>query len=340
MQKIRVGVLGSGRQGSIHAKNLAYNIESAKLVAVADPIKANWANSNIEGIEFYEDCTRVLEDPDIDAVIIASSTDTHEEMILKACANRKHIFCEKPLALTMDAIDNCLKAVKESGVKFMLGFNRRFDPSFAKIRDMVREGKLGIPQVISIFSRDPAPPHFDYLKVSGGFFFDTTVHDFDMARYIMGDEMVEVYARGDALVFDDIRGLNDLDTTLVSVKFKSGAFGNISNSRINAYGFEQRVEVFGSSGALIGRNKQETQVEYRDINGVHTDKYLHFFTERYPEAFMYELKHFIEAIRDGKDVPVTGRDAKIAVLLSMAARESLQKNLPVKLDYSEYEFFD
>jgi myo-inositol 2-dehydrogenase/D-chiro-inositol 1-dehydrogenase len=334
MDKINIGILGAGRQGQIHIKNVAYGIQNARLAALADPFKGNLDKIDLEGIKKYDDCEKIFNDSSIDAVIIASSTNSHEEMILRACKAKKHIFCEKPLALSMDAIDRCLNAVEESGVKFMIGFNRRFDPSFAKMSNMVRDGKIGRPQVISIVSRDPNPPSLEYLKVSGGFFFDTTVHDFDMARYIMHDEIEEVYAKGDALIFEEINELGDFDTTMVLIKFKNGAFGSITNSRRNVYGFEQRVEIMGSEGSLFGQNRTETQVEYKDENGGHTDKYLLFFTERYPEAFLYEIKQFVASIVNNTETPVTGKDAKIAVLLSMAAKKSNEEKMPIKLDYS------
>lgn len=334
MDKVRIGILGAGRQGQIHSKNIAYRIPEAKLVALVDPIKESLKNINIDGLALHEDCDRIFNDSSIDAVIIASSTDSHEEMIIRACKAKKHIFCEKPIALKMEAIDRCLKEVKDSGVKFMIGFNRRFDPSFTKMSNMVKDGKIGEPQILTITSRDPNPPHLEYLKVCGGFFFDTTVHDFDMARYVMHDEIDEVYATGSSLISKDIKALGDLDTAMVLLKFRNGAVGSINNSRSSVYGFDQRVEVFGSKGSLTGHNKIETQVEYKDENGCHTDKYLHFFTERYPEAFLYEVKYFVNAIANDTETPVTGKDAKIAVLLAMAARKAYEENRPVKMDYS------
>ncbi len=340
MDKLRIGILGAGRQGQLHSKNIAYMIPQAKLVALADPNKENLKNIDIEGLDLYDDCDEIFSDNSIDAVIIASSTDSHEEMIIKACKAKKHIFCEKPIALEMDAIDRCLKAVKDSGVKFMIGFNRRFDPSFTKISNMVKDGKIGEPHIISITSRDPDPPHLDYLKVCGGIFFDTTVHDFDMARYVMNDEIEEVYATGNSLISKDIKDLGDLDTTMVLLKFKNGAVGSINNSRRAVYGFDQRVEVFGSEGLLTGNNKTETQVEFKDKNGGHTDKNLYFFRERYPESFLNQIKYFVDAIVNNTETPVTGKDAKIAVLLSMAARKSYEEKRPIKMDYSTIEYLD
>lgn len=334
MKKVRIGILGAGRQGQIHSRSVAYRIPEAELVAVSDVIKESLENINIDGVALYEDHNKIFQDETIDAVIIASSTDTHEEMIIEACKAGKHIFCEKPIALEMEAIDRVLNIVEESGVKFMIGFNRRFDPSFAKVHQVVIDGKIGTPQILSITSRDPKPPHLEYLKVSGGIFFDTTVHDFDMARYVMQDEIVEVYATGNTLISEDIKNLGDLDTTMVLLKFKNGAVGSINNSRQAVYGYDQRVEVFGSSGTTIAHNEKETQVEVIDSDGAHTEKPLYFNTERYPEAFFNEIKEFVDAVYYDKDIPVGGRDAKISVLLSMAAQKSYKENKPIKIDYS------
>ncbi len=334
MKKVRIGILGAGRQGQIHSKNIAYRIPEAELVAVSDVMKESLENINIDGVALYDDYNAIFQDKTIDAVIIASSTDSHEQMIIEACKAKKHIFCEKPIALEMEVIDKVLDIVKESGVKFMIGFNRRFDPSFAKIHKIVVDENIGKPQILSITSRDPKPPHLEYLKVSGGIFFDTTVHDFDMARYVMQDEIVELYATGNTLISDDIKNLGDLDTTMVLLKFKNGAVGSINNSRQAVYGYDQRVEVFGSAGTAIAHNEKSTQVEVIDSNGGHTEKPLYFNTERYPEAFFNEIKEFVNAIYHDKETPVSGKDAKISVLLSMAAQKSYKENKPVKIDYS------
>jgi myo-inositol 2-dehydrogenase/D-chiro-inositol 1-dehydrogenase len=333
-RKIGLGVLGAGRQGRIHINNIARMIPQAKLVAVADPNRENLSRLGVEGVRLCEDSSEIFNDSSIEAIVIASSTDSHEEMILRACRTKKHVFCEKPLALQIEVIDRCLDEVKNSGIKFMMGFNRRFDPSLAKIRAMVAEGKIGRPEIIAITSRDPNPPHLEYLKVSGGIFFDTTVHDFDMARYIMHDEIDEVYATGNNLFSDEIKACGDLDTAITLLKFKKGALGSINNSRRAVYGFDQRVEVFGSKGLLTAHNVKETHVEHKDGNGCHMDKHLYFFTERYQESYLYEIMHFIDALLNNTEMPVTGRDAKISVLLSMAAKKSFEENRPVKVDYS------
>lgn len=334
MKNVRLGILGAGRQGQLHSKNITYHIPGAEVVALADPIEENLKNINIPDIKLYNDSDKIFSDKTIDAVVIASSTDSHVEMIKRACKAKKHIFCEKPIAFEMELIDSCLDAIKESGVKFMLGFNRRYDPSNEKVSRMVKEGAIGQPHILSITSRDPAPPPYEYLKRSGGFFFDTTVHDFDIARYVMHDEIEEVFVEANSLVSEEIKKLGDVDTTMICLKFKSGAVGSINNSRKAEYGFDQRIEVFGSKGAVSTLNIPQSHVEYKDKDGVHTDRFLYFFPERYPESFLNEIKYFVEAVRNDTDVPVSGLDAKISVLLSMAAKESYNTNKPIKIDYS------
>lgn len=332
MDKIGVGVIGMGRQGQIHSKNIAYMIPDAELVCVAD-VNIDYAKKvGIEGVDIYDDYRRVLENEKVDAVVIASSTDTHEQIIIDACKAKKDIFCEKPIALELETIDRLLDTIEKSKVKFMIGFNRRFDPSFSRVRELVEQGKVGKPYIVNITSRDPAPPHFEYLKVSGGIFFDTTVHDFDMARYLTGEEIVEVYATGNVLVDERIGQLGDLDTTMVTVKFKNGAVGSINNCRKSVYGYDQRVEVFGASGCAIAYNETPNRVEYVDEGGFHSDKPLYFNMERYPQAFLGEMKAFIDSIKKGETPPVTGKDARISVVLSMAARKSYEENRPVKVE--------
>lgn len=337
MEKVRVGILGAGRQGQLHSKNVTFHMSDAEVVALADPIEKSLENIKIPGIKLYTDCDRIFEDESIDAVLIASSTDSHVDMIKRACKAKKHIFCEKPIAFEMEQIDRCLDAIKDAGVKFMLGFNRRFDPSNTKVSELVAEGAAGQPQILLITSRDPNPPPYEYLKRSGGFFFDTTVHDFDIARYVMHDEISEVFVMANSLVSEEIRSLGDVDTTMISLRFNSGAVGCINNSRKAIYGFDQRVEVFGSKGLVSTKNIPQTCVERKDENGAHTDRHLYFFAERYPESFLNEIVYFIQAVKNDTEVPVGGVDAKIAVLLSMAAKQSYNTGSPVKMDYSSVD---
>ncbi|MDT8296898.1 MAG: inositol 2-dehydrogenase [Spirochaetaceae bacterium] len=331
MERVRLAVLGMGRQGQIHSKNIAYRIPEAELVAVSDITMELADKVGIDGVERYDDYRKVMERDDIDAVVIATSTDTHEEVIRAAAEAGKDMFCEKPIATTLEAIDDVLEVVKKSGVKFMVGFNRRFDPTFGRVRQLVDDGTVGKPMIVNITSRDPQPPHLEYLKVCGGIFFDTTVHDFDMARFLSGDEIVEVYATGSVLVDERIGELGDLDTTMVTLKFKSGAVGSINNSRKTGYSYDQRVEVFGDKSCAFGGNETPTRVQYVNPEGTHSDVPLYFNIERYPEAFFGEIKAFTDCLVNNNDPPVSGIDGRKAVALSMAARKSYEENRPVKV---------
>ncbi len=334
MSPIRIGILGAGRQGRLHCKNIVNHIPEAQVVAISDPVKENLDDINIHGVQCYTDCDKIFEDREIDAVIIASSTSSHEEMIEKACSTNKHIFCEKPIASDMEGIERSLKRIKESQIKFMIGFNRRFDPSNKKVSDLVQQGVIGQPQILCITSRDPDPPSLEYLKNSGGFFFDTSIHDFDMARYVMHDEIIEIHALANSLVSEEIRGIGDVDTTMISLKFKSGALGCINNSRKAVYGYDQRIEVFGSKGSLSTLNKPETQVSLLDEHGVHMDRNLYFYKERYPESFVEEILAFINTIKQDTEPPATAKDAEIAVLLAKAAKDSYEQKKPIQLEYT------
>lgn len=320
-----------GRQGQIHSKNIAYRIPEAELVAVSDVTMERAELVGIEGVDLYDDYKQILAREDIDAVVIATSTDTHEEVIRAAAAAGKDMFCEKPIATTLEAIDEVLEVVKKAGVRFMVGFNRRFDPTFSRVRALVEDGTVGDPMIVNITSRDPQPPHLEYLKVCGGIFFDTTVHDFDMARFLSGDEIVEVYATGSVLVDERIGELGDLDTTMVTLKFASGAVGSINNSRRTGYSYDQRIEVFGKKSCAFGNNETPTRVEYVNPEGTHSDVPLYFNIERYPEAFFGEMHAFVQSIASDSPVPVGGDDGRKAVVLSMAARKSYDENRPVKV---------
>jgi len=320
-----------GRQGKIHSENIS-RMKNAQLICVSDvnpELAASFSNSDLIFFNSYRD---VIKRDDVDALVIASSTDTHEEIIIEAAAAGKHIFCEKPIAPELPSIDRALAAVESAGIKFMTAFNRRFDPSFKKVRDFVESGKVGVPHIINITSRDPSPPTMEYLKVSGGIFFDCTIHDFDMARYLAGDEIVEIYATGNVLVDPAIGKLGDIDTTMILLKFKGGAVGSINNSRKAVYGYDQRVEVFGSKGCINAYNETPTRVIYTDELGVHSDKPLYFNAERYPQSFINEIEVFVNCILNDHKPPVTGLDGRIAVQVAMAARQSYLDNKPVKID--------
>jgi myo-inositol 2-dehydrogenase / D-chiro-inositol 1-dehydrogenase len=330
---LRFGVIGAGRIGKIHAENLSTRIPGAEVVAVADVdlSAAQDLAARLHVPTAKEDYHTLLSDPTIDALAICSSTDTHAKIVVEAAEAGKHIFCEKPIALGLEKIDAALDAVEKAGVKLQIGFNRRFDPNFRKVRTMVAEGKIGTPHIIRITSRDPAPPPLSYVKVSGGMFLDMTIHDFDMARYLSGSEVEEVYTAAAVMVDPAIGEAGDVDTAIITLRFANGAIGTIDNSRKAIYGYDQRVEVFGSNGMIQAHNNTPDQDVYFNAEGVHSAKPLYFFLERYMESFVAEMKEFVQSIRENISPPVTGIDGRIPVVMGMAARKSYLEHRPVKL---------
>ena len=331
--KLRIGVIGVGRIGKIHAENLMTRIAGAEAAAIADP-KLEAAQETAQRLRIPKataDYHEILADASIPAVAICSSTDTHAQMIVEAARSGKHIFCEKPIAYDLGKIDTALRAVDEAGVKLQIGFNRRFDPNFRRVRQMVAEGKIGQPHILRITSRDHAPPPIEYVRVSGGIFFDMTIHDFDMARYLMGSEVEAVYAAGSVLVDPQIGTAGDIDTALVTLQFANGAIGAIDNSRKAVYGYDQRVEVFGSAGALEARNETPDRVVHSSADGVYSARPLYFFLERYMESFIAEMSEFVRCVRQDQPPPVSGLDGRIPVVMAMAASRSYQEGRPVRL---------
>jgi myo-inositol 2-dehydrogenase/D-chiro-inositol 1-dehydrogenase len=334
MKKIKVGVIGTGRIGKMHAENLINNIRSVEVKSIADvyadSIK-DWAKeAGIENV--YVDYHDLLNDPEIDVVLICSSTHTHSQITIEAAQAGKHIFCEKPIDYNLDRIHAALTAVKEAGVKFQVGFNRRYDHNFKAVRDLVQAGKIGDPHIIKVTSRDPAPPPVEYVKVSGGLFLDMTIHDFDMVRYLSGSEVEEVFAVGTVLVDSAIGEAGDIDTALITLKFKNGAIGVIDNSRKAVYGYDQRVEVFGSKGSVGVSNDTGNSAVLSTEEGVFSDKPQYFFLERYLASYITELKDFFEAIEQDKEVSVPGMDGLKPVLIALAAKKSLIEGRPVKVE--------
>lgn len=332
-RKINLGLIGAGRIGRVHAENLAFRIPQANLLAVSDVFleAAEKCAADYNIPVTAQDHRRILDDERIEAVIICSSTDTHSRFIIEAAEAGKHIFCEKPIDHDLQKIDNALNAVERSRVKLQIGFNRRFDPNFKQARDLVAAGKIGTPHLVHIFSRDPAPPPIEYIKVSGGIFLDMTIHDFDMARYLLGSEVEEVYAVGGVMVDPVIGQAGDIDTAVVTLRYSNGAIGTIDNSRQAVYGYDQRLEVFGSKGNIIVTNNKPHNAVISDTEGVHSALPLYFFLERYTEAYVAEMRAFIEAVQQDKTPPVTGIDGRIPVVMGLAAWKSYRENRPVRL---------
>ncbi len=334
---IRVGVIGAGRIGKIHARNLATCVSGARVTAIADPVydAACELAEQLHISQVTADYREVLDSSEVDAVAICSSTNTHAPMMIEAAQAKKHIFCEKPIAYDLARIDEALSEVEKAGVLLQIGFNRRFDPNFKKVREMVAGGKVGEPHILRITSRDPAPPPIEYVKVSGGIFFDMTIHDFDMSRYLMGSDVEEIYAAGGVLVDPQIGAAGDIDTAVVTLRFKNGAIGTIDNSRKAVYGYDQRVEVFGSGGMVLVHNETPDMHVYGNAEGLHSAKPLYFFLERYAQSFKDEMQAFIECVQTGSRPPVGGVDGRIPVMMAMAATKSVKEHRPVKLSEIE-----
>jgi len=333
---MKIGLIGAGRIGKLHGELLTYHVPEAEIKAVADihiDQAEQWAEKlNISKSKLTTDHTTILKDSEIEAVLICSSTDTHSQFIIEAAEAGKHIFCEKPIDFDIDRIRAALRAVKEAGVKLQIGFNRRFDHNFRKVREAVEDGKIGDVHMVKITSRDPAPPPIEYVKVSGGIFLDMSIHDFDMARYLSASEVEEVYAQGAVLIDPAIGDVGDLDTAVITLKFKNNAMGVIDNSRQAVYGYDQRVEVFGSKGCVEVQNDVPNSSKLSTSDGVISEKPLYFFLERYQMSYVEELKAFVDAIINDKEPQVTGNDGLQPVLIGLAALKSLREKRAVKIE--------
>jgi myo-inositol 2-dehydrogenase/D-chiro-inositol 1-dehydrogenase len=332
MSRLGLGVIGAGRIGRIHAENAA-RLPGTRLVAIADPCfdRAREAADACGGIATTEP-QAVLDHPEVDAVLVCSSTDTHAPLLEAAAAAGKHVFCEKPLDLVPARIASALAAVERAGVLLQVGFNRRFDANFARIAAGVRAGEIGRPEMLRITSRDPQPPPLEYVRVSGGMFLDMTIHDFDLARFLLNDEIVEVHAAGTVLVDPGIGDAGDIDTAAVLLRFASGALGCIDNSRRAVYGYDQRAEVLGASGCLVAANVASDRVSRWDAGGQSETRPLHFFVERYRDAYRAELAAFVASVHSHATPPVTGRDGLQATRVAIAAQRSLAESRPVAVE--------
>ena len=327
---MRFGVIGAGRIGKIHGGNIAKRADSAvAYVADADAAAAQSlaaaTGGKVGGAE------EILADKSVDAVAICSPTDTHADLIERAAKAGKAIFCEKPVDLSADRVRACLEVVKATGAKLMIGFNRRFDPNFAAVQKRIADGAIGAVEIVQITSRDPSPPPVSYIARSGGLFRDMMIHDFDMARFLLGEEPVSVSAFGSALVDPAIGEAGDVDTAVVILQTKSGKVAEISNSRRATYGYDQRIEAHGATGMLAASNIRETSVEHGGAHGFTSDKVLNFFLERYDAAYRYELDTFIDAVKAGKTPTPSGFDGLQALVLADAAYHSWKTGQTVKL---------
>jgi myo-inositol 2-dehydrogenase/D-chiro-inositol 1-dehydrogenase len=330
---LNLAIIGAGRIGQVHAESLTRRLAAANLLAVSDInlVAAQTCAEKFQIPHATSDYRYLLDNPAIEAVLICSSTATHAPLIIEAAQAGKHIFCEKPIALELPAIDQALDAVASAGVKLQIGFNRRFDSNFRHLRQVVAQGGIGDPHLVRITSRDPAPPPLDYIGGSGGIFLDMTIHDFDLARFLIDSEIDEVYATGAVLVDRAIGDAGDLDTTVITLRFANGALGVIDNSRRAVYGYDQRAEVFGSAGAVEALNKTPYHTQHSTADGVTAAKPLYFFLERYMDAYVAEVQSFVAAIQNDQPTPVNGHDGRMATVIGLAAWQSYRQQRPVKV---------
>jgi len=332
--KLHFGIIGAGRIGKVHAETLAFRMPESQIVAITDvnreaaqSLAARCGIATIAGSS-----AEIIADPRVDAVLICSPTDTHADLIVAAAEAGKHIFCEKPIAFSLAKIDAGLAAVRAAGVQLQIGFNRRFDANFARVRQAVVNGEIGTPSLMHIISRDPAPPPLSYVRASGGIFLDMTIHDFDMARFLIGDEVEEIYTSGGVMIDPEIGKAGDLDTALIVMRFRNGVIATIDNSRKAVYGYDQRVEILGSKGKIETGNCYPNQAVVSGERSVYQDLPLNFFMERYTESFAAELQAFTRAVLEKRSTPVTGIDGRIPVVMALAARKSYDEHRPVRLE--------
>ncbi|MBQ9063352.1 MAG: inositol 2-dehydrogenase [Eubacterium sp.] len=335
---MKVGIIGAGRIGKVHIKNISLFVPEMDIKTVADPFMndataAYCAQYDITNTT--KDAEDILNDSEIEAIIICSSTDTHSKYIIEGAKAGKHVFCEKPVDYDLAKVHEAIDTAKEAGVKLQIGFCRRFDHNHKGVYDAVRAGKVGDVQLVRISSRDPEPPSIDYVKVSGGIFYDMMIHDFDMARYLAGSEVEEVYAKGAVLVDPAIGEAGDVDTAVVTLKFANGAIGVIDNSRQAVYGYDQRVEVFGSKGVAYNQNDTPNTVVISDAECTKSENTYSVMWDRYTQAFVSEMQAFAQAVANDTETPVCGIDGLYPVLMAAAATKSCKEGRPVKISEIE-----
>ena len=330
---LNIALIGAGRIGRMHAEHLAHRVPGATLAAVVD-LSESAARTCGEAYRarWHTRCEPVFEDPAIDAVAICTSSTTHTELIEASAAAGKHIFCEKPIDLSLARIDRALRAVSTAGVMLQVGFQRRFDAGFQRIRRAIASGEIGEPHSVHIMSRDPAPPALEFLKSSGGLFLDMTIHDFDMTHFLLPRPIRRVYATGAVRVDPAIGEIGDIDTATVVLQCTDGTIVTIENSRKATFGYDQRLEVFGSKGSIRVENVYPNTAVVLDRGGMRRDNPHHFFLERYRDAYVAELCAFTEAVLHGDASPLSGEDARVSVEIALAAKRSLQTGLPVELN--------
>lgn len=331
-KRLNIGIIGAGRIGQVHADNITFRLRNANLIGVSSGSRQLAERCSLaHGCEPFYDYHELIEDPSVDAVCICSSSNQHTAQIIAAARAGKHIFCEKPIDTSIDVIDKALIEVRKAGVKLQVGFNRRFDQNYRRVRDAIVSGEIGTPQIMHITSRDPSPPPLEYVKASGGIWMDCTIHDMDMARFLTGSEVEEVYVLGAVNINPEIEQYGDVDTSIVTMRFANGVIGTIDNSRQAVYGYDQRCEVLGSGGSIQINNNYQNSAVISNAKAVKRDLPMNFFMDRYTDSFIVEMNEFCDAVLNDQPVPCTGLDGRAPVLIALAAKKSYQERRPVKL---------
>lgn len=329
---IKIGIVGLGRIGKVHLFNIQQLISGASVIAACTRSEKSLEYAKKHSVKgLFTSFDDMLSEGGIDAVIIASPTALHFEHLKLAIAAGKHIFCEKPIDLSIENVKEIKSLLDANPVKFMVGFNRRYDPNVLKIKKELNEGRLGALQSVKIISRDPGPPPMEFIKTSGGLFLDMAIHDFDLARYLMNSEITEVYST--ASIFGDLplETVDDVDTAVTILKFKNKGFATIENSRNSTYGYDQRIEVFGEKGLLSAQNKSDDSVYFANNSGFHKPKPVGFFIERYKESYINILDSFVQCLEQNKDLELTFQDGLQSLAISLAAKKSSKQNRTVLL---------
>jgi myo-inositol 2-dehydrogenase / D-chiro-inositol 1-dehydrogenase len=329
---LRVGVIGVGRIGRLHAELLARQVSGAALAMVHDSFAETAEGVGDElGVPVAGNLEELLASPDVDAVAICASTETHADLLVAAARAGKPAFCEKPISLDLPEVDRALAAIAEAGIPVQIGFNRRFDPAHESVARAVAEGTIGDVHLVRISSRDPAPPPMEYVRGSGGIFLDMTIHDFDMARYVTASEVLEVFARGAVRVDPEFADADDVDTAVITLTHENGCLTVIDNSRESAYGYDQRVEAFGALGMAASENPLAHTGIVRTARGTSASALPHFFLDRYVPSYVREWEAFVDAVRDGDPPPVTAADGRAPLVIGLAAWRSLREGRPMKV---------
>lgn len=331
-RRLNIGIIGAGRIGQVHADNITFRLRNANLVGVSSGSRKLAERCSLaHGCQPYYDYNELIDNPAVDAVCICSASNAHTEQIIAAARAGKHIFCEKPIDTSLEVIDKALVEVHRAGVKFQVGFNRRFDQNYRRVREAITHGEIGKPQILHIISRDPSPPPLEYVKNSGGIWMDCAIHDMDMSRFLINSEVEEVYVLGAVNITPEIAQYGDVDTSIVTLRFKNGVIGTIDNSRQAVYGYDQRCEVLGSGGSIHINNNYQNSAVISNSSNVLRDLPLNFFMDRYTDSFIVEMNEFCDAVLNDTNVPCTGLDGRAPVVIAIAAKKSYNEGRPVLL---------